>query len=81
MKELGSLATHFVKTAKDFKLNSAKAKEFGITQQEFQDYIGGVTNLQKSYKGKDYNLINVEAAETYGKNIAELQAYLSSKFG
>tara|TARA_R100000988_G_scaffold10727_1_gene5873 strand:+ start:2470 stop:11268 length:8799 start_codon:yes stop_codon:yes gene_type:complete len=74
-------ATGFVEAVKQFKLNSTTAKKFGITNEEFQAVIGEVSFLQRRYDGKDYNLINVEAATTYSKNVTELQAYLSNKFG
>ena len=74
-------ATGFVEAVKQFKLNSSTAKKFGITNEEFQAVIGEVSFLQRRYDGKDYNLINVEAATIYSKNVAELQAYLSSNFG
>ena len=74
-------ATGFVEAVKQFKLNSSAAKKFGITNEEFQAVVGEVSFLQRRYNGKDYNLINVEAATIYSKNVAELQAYLSSKFG
>jgi hypothetical protein len=74
-------ATGFVEAVKQFKLNSSAAKKFGITNEEFQAVVGEVSFLQRRYDGKDYNLINVEAATIYSKNVAELQAYLSSRFG
>ena len=74
-------AVDFVNTVKNNKLNSSVAKKLGITEQEYQDYVGSVSNMQRTYNGKNYGIINVEKAEMYSKNGSELSEYLPPWMG